>query len=414
MKNRYIIGILILFCLSLYSGDLSVIKAGKLLTTDGSYLSNSIIVFEGGIIKKVGKNIEIPDNARIYDYSKYIVYPGLINSYTFLGLSDISSISVWSDYREAGEFNPHIKVFTALYPWGKLLPITRDFGTLVILSAPAGGTISGKASLVKLSGWTPSDMIIDKHAALIVNIPEAPLRRGGKDKKALDTSKKQKELTEFFNKAYKYWLRKNKNISQKYNLKYEEMLEVFNKNIPVICNVNRKNGINYAIELSKKYNFKIILRGLYEGEESIDLIKKSEVPVILTSLYTSNRKWEDGYDKVYKLPAKLSEAGIKFAFSTSYASSAFDLPMQAGRACAYGLTQEQAKKALTIYPAEILGLKEYGSIEAGKRAAFVIANGNILETSTNIKAVFLEGKKIEMEDYFKKEYEETRNRIVKK
>jgi imidazolonepropionase-like amidohydrolase len=150
---------------------------------------------------------------------------------------------------------------------------------------------------------------------------------------------------------------------------------------------------------------------VYDGEKVLKEIKASGYPVILGSMYSRNRKWEEGCDKVFRLPALLAREGIPFAFSVSRASTAFDLPIHAGRAAAYGLSQEEAVKALTLYPAKILGIKEYGSIEEGKIANLVIASGNILETSTVVKDVFIKGKRITAKSFFRREYERAKGKI---
>ncbi|MCP4156057.1 MAG: amidohydrolase family protein, partial [bacterium] len=122
-------------------------------------------------------------------------------------------------------------------------------------------------------------------------------------------------------------------------------------------------------------------------------------------------KWEDGYDIVLRLPAALARQGIPFAFSFKRSSVAFNLPVMAARAVAYGLSPEETLKALTLHPARILGIEDYGSIAAGKIANLVVTDGNILETSTRVKAVFIKGKKIEAKSVFHKEYIRTRDKI---
>ena len=372
-----------------------------------------MILIEGKKIIKVGAGIPIPTAYKTVDYGNYWVYPGLINPRTSLGLSGIAMVREWNDYREKGKYNPDLSAYTAFYPWSNLIPITREFGTLLSLSAPAGGIVSGKAVLVSLDGWTPEDMFVIKEAALIIRLPESPRRRRRtpEAEKKPDFSKDKKELRSFVSRAYKYYLKSTQGKLKDYDIKLESMKDLWAKKLPVIISANTDKDIKYAIKLGKDFQLNVILNGVYDGEKVLKEIKKSGYPVILSSMYNTNRKWEDGCDKVFRLPGALFKEGIKFAFSAGSASTAFDLPIQAGRAVAYGLPRTEAVKALTLYPAEILGIKEYGSIEPGKVANLVIADGNILETSTVVKDVFINGKKVKGKSFFQKEFERARDKI---
>jgi imidazolonepropionase-like amidohydrolase len=422
MKKLIVLFILVaVFSFSVSAGtnpdNLIAVKAGKIVTVSGTLINNGTILIKGDKIQQIGSGITIPPGYKIHDYSDSVVYPGLINSMTTLGLSGISSISQWSDYAEESKFNPHLSAFSAFYPWSNLIPNTRDFGTLVALSAPTGGIISGKAILASLHGWTPGDMLINKEVALMIQLPEPPRRTRRRRTPLPDTSEKdKKELRQFINNAHKYYLRSGKSHktanSNDFDPKFAAMKPIWEKRLPVIISAESEKNIRFALQLGKEFNLNVILNNVYDGEKVLKEIKASGYPVILGSMYTRNKDWEDGCDIVFRLPALLAREGILFAFSTGRRSAtAFDLPIHAGRAAAYGLSQEDALKALTLYPAKIFGIEEYGSIEPGKIANLVITNGNILETSTIVKDVFIKGKKITAKSFFQKEFQRARDKI---
>lgn len=398
-------------------GNFIAIKAKKIVTVSGKPIDNGTILIKGDKIQQLGSDINIPPGYKIYDYSDEAVYPGLINSMTTLGISGISSITQWNDYREEGKFNPRVSAFSAFYPWSNLIPNTRDFGTLIALSAPMGGIICGKALMVSLHGWTPGDMFIKKELALMIQLPEPPRRTRRPRTPLPDTSEKdKKELRQFINNAHKYYLRFGKSPKtgnvDKFNPKFEAMKPTWEKRLPVIISAESEKNIRFALQLGKEFNLNVILYNVYDGEKVLKEIKASGYPVILGSMYTRSKDWEDGCDIVFRLPALLAREGILFAFSTGRRSAtAFDLPIHAGRAVAYGLSREDALKALTLYPAKIFGIEEYGSIEPGKIANLVIASGNILETSTIVKDVFIKGKKITAKSFFQKEFQRARDKI---
>mgnify|MGYP001071842666 CR=1 FL=1 len=126
-------------------------------------------------------------------------------------------------------------------------------------------------------------------------------------------------------------------------------------------------------------------------------VKKSGIPVVFGSLYAMPTSWDDGYDSIFRNPGVLAKAGVKFAFSSQSASLAKDLPYMASKAAAFGLDRREALKGVTIYPAQIFGVDNMmGSLEKGKIANIVIADGDILELRTNIKHVFIDGVKTDL------------------
>jgi imidazolonepropionase-like amidohydrolase len=388
------------------SDNFIAIKARKIITVSEQIINNGTILIKGDKIQQIGSGINIHPGYKIFDYNDSVVYPGLINFMTTLGLSGITYISQWSDYEEKGKFNPQLSAFSAFYPWSNLIPNTRDFGTLITLSAPMGGIISGKALLASLHGWTPGDMFIKKEAALMIQLPEPPHRTRSQTAPLPDTSEKDKtELHQFINNSHKYYLRSVKspkpgNVND-FNPGFAAMKPIWEKRLPVIISAESEKNIRFALQLGREFNLNVILFNVYNGEKVLKEIKASGYPVILDSMYTRNKDWEDGCDIVFRLPALLAREGILFAFATgSRSAKAFDLPIHAGRAVAYGLSQDDAIKALTMYPAKIFGIEEYGFIEPGKIANLVITDGNILETSTVVKDVYIKGKKITAKSFF--------------
>jgi len=118
--------------------------------------------------------------------------------------------------------------------------------------------------------------------------------------------------------------------------------------------------------------------------------------VIYTNIYSLPVREDDGYDSLFEAPAKMSAAGIKFAISTGEGGGEVrDLPYQAGLAGAFGLSKDEALKSVTLYPAQILGVADkLGSIEVGKMANIVVADGDLLDPRTHIKYMFIGGRLI--------------------
>jgi imidazolonepropionase-like amidohydrolase len=139
---------------------------------------------------------------------------------------------------------------------------------------------------------------------------------------------------------------------------------------------------------------KVILCGVTHAQNMLDEIAASKLPVIVGSIYETPKNGER-YDSVYRLPAELQKRGVRIAFASYDSHQVRNLPYQAGYAVAYGLPYEEALRAITLSPAEIWGLADtLGSLDAGKTANVVIANGDPLDVKTDVKHVFIAGREI--------------------
>ena len=393
--------------------QVTAVKAGYVYTISGDILENATILMENGVISGIGREIELPENCRLYEYPTAHVYPGLINAMTSLGLTGIGSLRMLNDSTESGDFNAGMDAAGAFYPWNNLVHIARGHGTLLALTAPAGGLVSGSGVLARLHGWQPEDMILQRRAAMIIRFPAGPAGRMGQ-RTAVDPetqSKKVNELFEFMRDARAYQRKMEAGQRYKPDSNLAAMADLWTSRLPVIAVADSAADIRAAIKMGRDFELNLILQGVYEAESCLEEIRKSGFPVIVSSMYTGNRKWDEGYDKVYRLPAVLFKAGIAFAFSNYSASNSFDLPIQAGRAVAYGLPRNEALKALTLNPASFFSLPQHGALEKGRRADLVITDGDILETSTLVKAVFIDGQPVKDLDYFQAEKKRASERI---
>ncbi len=384
------------------------IKGANIIPVVGEDISEGIILIKDGLIEAVGKNINIPADAKIIQAEGLFAYPGMIDSLCYLGLQEISSIRATVDYRETGRINPQAKTVEALRPDSMHIPISRSNGITTALVAPSGGLISGQSGLIRLVGWTPEEMIIKSSVAMHIQFPSLPRFRRGRETQPREQASKQiKELQEILKQARYY--QKRKEAAQKdlrialpeLDEKLEFLLPVVSGEIPVMISVQADKDIQAAIKFVKDEKLNAIFYGVTEGWKVAEDIKKSGIPVVFSSLNSVPSKWEDGYDAFYRNPGVLAKAGVKFAFSSGSASLAKDLPYHAAKAAAFGLDKKEALKGVTIYPAQIFGVdKMMGSLEKGKIANIVLADGDILEFRTNIKLVLIDGKETDLSSIY--------------
>jgi imidazolonepropionase-like amidohydrolase len=421
-KRAFALAAIFVLCVSFFlaqekSPKTIAIKGAKIIPVVGEDIEEGIILVKDGKIEDVGKAVAIPADAQVIEAKGLFAYPGMIDSFSFLGLQEISSVRATVDSSETGRFNPQVRAVEALRPDSMHIPIARANGITAAVIVPTGGLISGQAGLVRLVGWTPDEMVIKSPVAMHIQFPSIPRFRGREGQPREETSKQIEDLKDLLNKARSY--QKIKEASQKnlllplpeFNETLEFLAPIVNGQLPVMISVQAENDIKAAIKFAKDEKLRAILFGVADGWKVAEEIKNSGIPVVFGSLYAMPSKWDDGYDALYRNPCVLAKAGVKFAFSSSSASLAKDLPYHAAKAAAFGLDRREALKGVTIYPAQIFGVDEMmGSLEKGKSANIVLADGDILELRTNIKHVFIDGKETDLSSIYEELLEKFKKR----
>ena len=134
-------------------------------------ISNGTIVFSNGVITAIGTAVNIPSGATVIDGTGLSVYPGLIDSGSQVGLTEVSSVAGTNDVTELGDLNPNSRADVAINPHSNLIPVTRVNGVTTVVVEPDGGIISGQSALVQLSGWTPKEMVLKAPLAMHIHFP---------------------------------------------------------------------------------------------------------------------------------------------------------------------------------------------------------------------------------------------------
>jgi imidazolonepropionase-like amidohydrolase len=162
----------------------------------------------------------------------------------------------------------------------------------------------------------------------------------------------------------------------------------------VVLAAEEPNDVQTAIGLAQEFHLKVILNHVTHASSILDKIAATGFPVIVGPIY-EQPKDSERYDAVFRMPAELAKHGVKIAFASYDAHNARNLPYAAGYAVAFGLPYEEALKALTINPAQMWGVADkLGSLDVGKLANVVVANGDPLDVKTDVKHVFINGEEI--------------------
>jgi imidazolonepropionase-like amidohydrolase len=421
-RTSFVIGILISAALSLFAQQKPVVlRGGKLLTVSHGVIERGVLVMENGKITAVGAegSAAVPKNARVVDVKGMTIYPGLIDSETNLGLTEISAEDMTNDLVELSEeIMPHMHVYDAFHAESELIPVTRLNGiTNAIVAPESRDTLPGQDSFVQLTGKSANEMLLIRDIAMPLNFTGDQRRNQSREKRKYPSTRMgmAAQLRQAFLDAQDYqqhWAEYEKKKSEaaakaddkdkkppsqpKRDLKLEALLPYLAGQKPVILAAEEASDLESAVNLAREFNLKFVLNHVSHSQPVLDYIAQLKVPVIVGPIYETPKAYER-FDAVYSLPAELNKRGVKIAFASFDAHNARNLPYQAGFATAFGLPYDNALKAITLNAAEIWGVADkLGSLDVGKTANVVVATGDPLDVKTDVKQVFIDGQEIPM------------------
>jgi imidazolonepropionase-like amidohydrolase len=404
-------------CLAPLCAETFVLTNARIVPVSAPLIERGSVVIEDGKIAAVGAQIKPPAGAKKIDATGLTVYPGLIDGYTRLGLAEISSVKGSLDTTEIGAYNPQAHAWLAVNPHSEMIRTARSNGVTAALVAPSGGRIGGTASAINLLGAYPDRMLLSPRVGVVVTIPsmnrrslrdsDAPPAQSGQaepeDRRRQRIAEEVAKLKQFLREAKAYAEMKSRMESSgaKFgaarDAEMEAMVPVMRGECPIICPADHFRDIRAAVELGAEFGLKVIVAGGAEAAKVVALLKEKNVPVLYAAVHALPRTAEDPYDINFATPEILRRAGVKFAIVSNSAEDSRSLPFVAATAAAYGLEREDAIKAITMWPAEILGIAaKAGSIEPGKLANLLVTRGDPLDIRSEVKYVFVEGKMVEL------------------
>jgi len=387
------------------------IANGKVMTITQGTLERGTVLIEGGRIVAVGEEVEIPEDAEVYDATGKVVMPGLIDAHCHVGLFPDGIGWEYSDGNEMTDpITPHMRALDAVHPEDQAFKELVAAGVTTVLTGPGSGNLIGGQWACLKTAPKPSveQMVLLEPAGMKMALGENPRRVYGEQKKAPSTRmgnaamlraalvdaqnylekwrRYETELAEYQAKAEAGDEDAKPPKSPERDLKLEALGKVLRREMKARIHAHRADDMLTAIRIAEEFNLDLTLEHATEGYKIADILAAKEIPVTAGPILFSREKYELK-EMTPKNPGLMAKAGVKVAIQTDEMSAVKYLTINAALAVREGMPEGEALKAITINAAEIIGVADrVGSLEVGKDADLVVFSGHPLDYRGRIGA----------------------------
>jgi imidazolonepropionase-like amidohydrolase len=375
------------------------ITGGKVFPVSGPPIENGTVIISNGRIVSVGAGVAIPADAQRIDATGKWVTPGLINSATQLGLVEIGQVADTRDMRARGKDNisASFTVWEGLNPSSVMLAPARKEGVTTFVILPTGGLVSGQAAIVDLVDGTTTDMIMRSPVAMVAEIGDASSAGTGSRGELIVKLRELLDDTKFFMTHRAEYDRAQTRDFHASRLDLEAMIPVVQGRLPLLVVVDKESDIDAAMRIAREYGLKLIIGGGAEAWMMAGKLAAARIPV-LTGAMNNIPAAFSMLGQRQENAGLLSAAGIRVGLvgnaggGDEEAFNVRNIKQEAGNAVAYGMTWDNALKAVTLWPAEIFGVADrVGSLTPGHEANVVIWSGDPFEFTTRAEHVWVRG-----------------------
>src|SRR3954469_6389299 len=376
------------------------ITGGKVYPVSGPVIENGTVVITNGKISAVGANVAVPAGAQRIDATGKIVTPGFVDAATQLGVQEVSAVNNTRDMSARGKDNiaAAFTVWEGLNPNSVLLAPARKEGVTSFVVIPTGGLISGQAALVDVVPGTTTDMIIKAPVAMVAEVGGAQEAGVGSRGELIVKLREILDDTRYFQAHRDAFDRAQTRDFSTSRLDLEAMIPVVEGRLPLLVSVDRESDIDAAMRLARDYNVKLIVGGGAEAWMMADKLAAARIPVLTGAENTI----PDGFEKLGQRQENaglLRKAGVSVALignaggGDEEAFNVRNIKQEAGNAVAYGMTWDDALRAVTLAPAEVFGVADrVGSLQPGREGNVVIWSGDPFEFTSRAEHVFVRGR----------------------
>ncbi len=410
--------------------DVYSITNARIVTLSGAVIERGTIVIRNGLISLVGAQVTAPADARIIDGTGLTVYPGLLDSYTSLGMPQptptpqrggspggaspqqpqAQTASAPNSTQPPG-LQPELLAADIFQPGGAQIEAARSAGITSALTAPREGILMGQSALINLAGDTPQQMIVRSPIALHVGF--TPLRTGGYPASLMGVFSALRQMlidAGRYREAQAVYEKNPRGLRRpELDKSLAALLPVLAREMPVVMQANTEREIRRALDLAQEFNLRLIIAGGSESWKVVDRLRAENVPVLLSLNFPKRttalvpeadpeplRTLRERVDAP-KAASRLTAARVRFAFQSGALTEMNSYLANAAKTVENGLARDEALRALTIRPAEIFGVSDrLGTIEVGKIANLTVTRGDIFDKTARITHVFIDGRPVDL------------------
>ncbi|MHC9086067.1 amidohydrolase family protein [Luteimonas sp. RIT-PG2_3] len=367
-----------------------LLSGADLYTVEDGIIRGGQILLQDDRIVAIGTHLQAPDGTTRIDLAGKRIYPGLIDANSILGLFEIGAVPASHDFAEIGTLNQTLSADVAINANAEAWNVARANGVLTALIVPQAkgeGLIVGHSSLMKPQGWTGEEMTLVERVALHLRWPASP--------------EPLQLLEQTFADARVYRPSSPGGAGTSDALRLQSLQPMLQRQLPLMIHVDDAADIRQALAFVHRHKLRAVLVGAAEGWRVAPEIAAARVPVIVGSAHGRgvSRRWER-YDSVYANAGKLAAAGVIVAIANDGnlgATRTDNLPYQAATYAAYGLGDDAALRALTLAPAQILGIdKRLGSLRPGKAATLFVTDGDTLDIRSLVERAWIDGVEVDL------------------
>ncbi|HJU89685.1 MAG TPA: amidohydrolase family protein [Gemmatimonadaceae bacterium] len=378
------------------------ITGGRVHTATGAPIDGGTVLIRDGRIVAVGRDVTIPQGVERIDATGKWVTPGLINANTQLGLIEVGQVSETRNASARGRgdaINAAFTVWDGLNPASALLAQARDDGVTTVGIIPTGGLIAGQAAVIDLVDGSVSDMLVRQPVAMVGQVGRAAAANTNARGELIVKLRELLEDTRTYSRRRADFERAETRPFAASRLDLEAMIPVVQGRLPFIVAADKASDIEAVLELSKQYGLRPIISGGAEGWMIAEKLAAAKVPVMAGAMNnlpgdfsTLGTRQENA--------ALLRRAGVTVLLigngpGDPESFNVRNVRQEAGNAVAYGMSWDDAFRAVTIVPAEVLGVADrVGSLAAGREGNVVVWSGDPFELSTTPERVFVRGREI--------------------
>lgn len=376
------------------------IKNGTLHTAVSKETFIADILIDGGKIVKIGKGLSA-DGAEVIDATGLHVYPGFVEAHCHIGLDGYGIGYEGHDYNELNDpVTPQVQAIDGINPFDPCMKMAAKAGVTCFATGPgSSNSIGGTFAAIKPVGTRVDNMIVKFPIAMKCAFGENPKRcyqKQGISSRMTNAAKIREALNKA--KVYKAKIEAAGDDASKlpaYDQKSEALIPVLNHEIPLKAHAHQANDIFTAIRIAKEFGVGLTLEHVTEGHMIVDELAKENLPLAVGPTFGHASKFEL-QNKTWETPGILAKAGCHVSIITDAPVTPLHyLPLCAGLAIKAGMDEYEALRAVTINPAEHIGIADrVGSLEEGKDADVVIVDGCPFDVTDVIKHVLINGEEV--------------------